>query len=64
MASYLLFEEFHLSLRVPRSLKKAEANAIHRVLEGARFRADLRRAVRAFLAHYPELKRVRLRLAI
>ena len=59
MAKPILFEEFHLTLLVPRGLHANEYDLVRRTLDTARFRADLRRGVRGVIRLYPALARIR-----
>jgi hypothetical protein len=56
-------DEFHVSFFVPRGLAEAEYAAVRRALDQARFRADLRRAVRGVVANRPSLRKVRVRIS-
>jgi hypothetical protein len=47
MAQSLLLEELHPTVLAPRGLPEADCQAIVRTLATARFRADVRRALRA-----------------
>jgi hypothetical protein len=58
----VLLDEFHLTLTVPRATPDPAREAARRAANGRRFRAELRRAVRAALARYPALARVRAAL--
>jgi hypothetical protein len=60
MAEMILMDEFHVSARVPRNLSETEARTIRTTLDGACFRADLGRAVRATFRHWPALTGVRV----
>jgi hypothetical protein len=62
MAEYVLFDEFHLIVRVPADLDEAACDVIRRVLEGRPFRADVRRALLRIVRQYPELAPVRVRI--
>ena len=60
MSKAILMDEFHVGVFVPRGLRKAEYGAICRTLDGARFRARLRRAVRDACRRYPSLHKVKI----
>jgi hypothetical protein len=60
MAKAILMEEFHLTVLAPRGLKDAAYDAIRRTLDGRRFQADLRRAVRAVVGQQSSLAKVRV----
>jgi hypothetical protein len=63
VAKALLIDEFHVTFFVPPGLAEAEYADVRRVLDQARFRADLRRAVRGVVANHPPLRKVRLRIS-
>jgi hypothetical protein len=63
MAKALLLDEFHLSVLAPRGLPEADYQAICRILATARFRAELRRALRAVWRAYPSLGPTRVRIS-
>jgi hypothetical protein len=63
MNNDVLFEEIHLSFRVPRDLDDAACDAIRRVLQSRTFRSALRRAVRQIVRPYPDLRPVRVRIS-
>jgi hypothetical protein len=60
---HVLFEEFHLSFRVPKHLDDAACDAIRRILQSRAFRSALRRAVRQIVRRYPDLHPVRVRIS-
>lgn len=62
MAKPVVIDEIHLTIRVPRDLPDARAEAVARTLTGAAFMARLRRAVRATLRAFPELAVARVSL--
>ncbi len=64
MGQHVLFEEFHLIVLAPSDLEDAACEAIRRVLESQRFRADLRRAVRHIIRQDPDLAPVRIRISV
>jgi hypothetical protein len=53
-------EEFQLTVLAPRGLKDAGYDAIRQTLDGRRFQADLRRAVRDVVGQQPALAQVRV----
>ena len=63
MSNHILFDEFHLSFRVPRDLDDAACDAIRRILQSRSFRSTLRRAVRRIIRQYPDLRPVRVRVS-
>jgi hypothetical protein len=52
MPKRILFDEFRLTIYVPRKLDNAEAAVMSRVLTGDRFRMRLRRAIAAVFRRY------------
>lgn len=63
MAKTIMMDEFHVTVFAPGGLRKAEYAGISRALNGARFRRDLGRAVRAVFRRHPSLRKVRVRLS-
>ena len=57
MPDELLFEQFHISILVPRDLSPRECGAVRRALAGKTFRARLLNTVRALLGRYPSLRK-------
>ena len=64
MADDILFDEMHISIRVPADLEDAACDAIRRILESRPFRSALRRAVMQVVHQYPELVSVRIRFSV
>ena len=60
MSKAIMMDEFHVGLFVPQGLRAAEYAAIRRTLNGVRFRAQLRRAVRDVCRRYPSLHKVKI----
>jgi hypothetical protein len=60
MTKMLLIDEYQLTVLVPRDLSKSHRRRIGKVLNRARFRQQLARAVRAVFANYPDLSQVRV----
>jgi hypothetical protein len=58
--NFLLMDEFHVGIYVPRGIPPPESGAIRQVLDEPGFRADLRRAVRAVIRRRPALGKVRV----
>ena len=56
MPKYLMLEQFHLSVLVPRRLPPREGDAMRRTLAGKQFRTRLLRAVRALFRQYRSLR--------
>lgn len=63
MSKTIVFDEFHLTLRVRPRIREAEATAIKKVLGSRRFQRNLARAARAVLRRYPPLRKIRARLS-
>lgn len=63
MSNYLLFDEFRLTVLVPKDLEDTACAAIQRTLEGPSFRSALRRAIRQVIRQYPDLDPLRIRLS-
>jgi hypothetical protein len=63
MAKGILVDEFHLPVGAPPGLADAVYVSIRRTLDDRRFRAGLRRAVRALFRWYPALAQARVRIA-
>jgi hypothetical protein len=60
MARPILWEEFHLAVRVPRAMPDAECAAVRRTLDARPFRAALGRAVRGVFRRRPTLNHARV----
>jgi hypothetical protein len=60
MVKPVLIEQFHVSLFVPRDVPPADDETIRAALDEPRFRAGLRRAVRAVVRQRPALHQVRV----
>jgi hypothetical protein len=56
MPKYLMIEQFHLSVLVPRRLPPREGDAMRRALAGKQFRARLVRAIRVLFRRYESLR--------
>jgi hypothetical protein len=63
VSNHILFDEFHLSFRVPKDLDDAACDAIRRILQSRAFRSALRRDVRQIVRQYPDLHPVRVRIS-
>jgi hypothetical protein len=61
--SYLLVDEFHLSVLAPRRLDDAAVRSVRRVLNDRHFQSELRRAVHTLVGRYRALSPVRVRLS-
>jgi len=60
MATTVLLDEWHLSVRIPAALPAPTVSAIRRALNAPAFAADLRRAVLAVVRERPPLTPVRV----
>ena len=63
MPRTILIDEFHIGVQAPHGLPEAEYEGMRRALDGLRFRADLRRAVRKVVRRHSALGKVRLLLS-
>jgi hypothetical protein len=63
MSAYVLFDEWHLIIRVPADLEESACEAIQRILEGRSFQTAIRRAVHQVVRQYPDLEPVRVRIS-
>ncbi|MHB1424093.1 MAG: hypothetical protein ACYC3I_13025 [Gemmataceae bacterium] len=63
MNKYVLFDEIHLTVRVPADLEESTCEAVQRILEGRSFQTALHRAVRRVVRQYPDLDPVRVRIS-
>ena len=63
MRKFLVVDEFHLTVSAPRTLPDSAVGSIRRTLDGPRFRAALRRAVRGVFRRHPPLAAVRITLS-
>lgn len=64
MADYVLLDEYHISIRVPKDLDDDACDAIRQILDSRTFRKALRRAVRQIVHTYPELTTVEVRISV
>jgi hypothetical protein len=60
MASSILIDELHLTIRIPNRLTASEAAAIRRTLDGHRFRSRLRQAIRTVFGRFSTLGKARV----
>jgi hypothetical protein len=58
MSRLVMMDQYHLTVLAPAGLRQPHRRRISKVLNRARFRQELARAVRAVFAKYPELSRV------
>jgi hypothetical protein len=63
MNKYILFDELHVTVRVPADLEESGSEAIQRTLESRPFQTALRRAVRQVVRQYPDLEPIRVRIS-
>ena len=62
MAKTVVIDEIHVTARVPSDLPAARGDEVHQVLASEDFLDRLRRAVRAAIQTFPELRVVRVSL--
>jgi hypothetical protein len=60
---FVMIEEYHVTVFMPRGLPEAEEDAIRQALDDARFLADLRRALRIVFQKYVALGNVKIKLS-
>lgn len=60
----IVMDEFHIAVTAPRRLPEATYRAMRRSLNGRRFRADLRRAVRDVFRRHPALRKARVTIGV
>jgi hypothetical protein len=60
MSRMVMMDQYHLTVLAPAGLRPPHRRRISKVLNRARFRQQLARAVRAVFAKYPELGQVRV----
>ena len=63
MAKVILLDEIHVSVLVPRGLRKSQYQAIRHVLNGKRFLAELTRSLRAVFRRHRSLSPVKVKLS-
>ena len=63
MSTYLIFDEFHLTVRVPADREESASEAIQRILDGRPFQIALRQAVRQVVRPFPDLEPIRVRIS-
>jgi hypothetical protein len=63
MAKFLLLDEIHVSVLVPRGLRRSQYQAIRHVLNGKRFFAELSRSLRAVFRRHRSLNPVQVKLS-
>ena len=64
MARRILLEEFHFTATVPRTMTDREREVIRRMLNGWKFRVQLRNAIFDCLRKFPALARARLTISV
>jgi hypothetical protein len=62
MPQYILLDELHLAVSVPRGLPESTISIIRRHLNSLSFNAALREAIRSVFQHHPQLRKVRVRV--
>ena len=63
MAKVILLDEIHVSVLVPRGLRRSQYQAIRHVLNGKRFFAELTRSLRAVFRRHRSLSPVQVKLS-
>ncbi len=63
MAKSIVFDEIHVTFRVPQELPEDQSEGLHRTLTGKEFMARLQRAVRSVVRADPTLAIVRVGLS-
>lgn len=63
MSKYVLFDEWHLTLRVPADLEESSCQAIQRILQSRPFQTALRQAVRQVVRSFPQLEPIRISIS-
>jgi len=63
VAKNIVFDEIHLTIRVPNELPETRSETLRRILLGEAFMSRLRRAVRGVVRASPELALVRVTLS-
>jgi hypothetical protein len=61
--TFLVVDEFHLTVSAPRTLRGPAVRSIRRALDQPGFQAALRRAIGGVVRQYPPLKAVRITLS-
>jgi hypothetical protein len=62
MPRYILLDELHLAVSVPRELRESTISIIRRHLNSLSFKAAIRQAIRSVFQHHPQLRNVRVRV--
>lgn len=62
MARELMIEEYHITVMVPRKMKKATSMMLRRTLNSRRFHAELRRAIQGVFDCHTSLHHARFLL--
>jgi hypothetical protein len=62
MPRYILLDELHLAVSVPRELPESTISVIHWHLNSLSFKAAIRNAIRSVFQHHPQLRKVRVRV--
>ncbi|MFO0825898.1 MAG: hypothetical protein U0792_22730 [Gemmataceae bacterium] len=63
MAKSIVFDEIHVTIRIPNELSQNQSNELSRTLTGDDFMNRLRRAIRGVVRAYPELSVVHVALS-
>ena len=63
MAKWVVIEEFHITISIPRTLPEAETDLVRQTLNARTFQTGLTQAIRDFIATESTLNGVRIRLS-
>jgi hypothetical protein len=63
MPRYILLDELHLTVSVPRELPESTIRTIRRHLNSLSFHAAVRQAIRGVFQNHPQLRKVRVRMS-
>jgi hypothetical protein len=62
MTRFILMDQIHIDIRVPRGLSDREYESVRRTLDSYRFQTTLRGSVRITFRRFPSLKHIRVRV--
>jgi|HubBroStandDraft_4_1064222.scaffolds.fasta_scaffold277835_3 hypothetical protein len=63
MAGFVLIDELHLTILVPKRLSEADTAAIHRILKSTRFQRTLREPIRKAFRQFRALDKARFTIS-
>jgi hypothetical protein len=63
MAGFVLIDELHLTILVPKRLSEADTAAIHRILKSTRFQHMLREPIRKVFRQFRALEKARFAIS-